>query len=270
MIIHANCKINIGLDILRKRDDGYHELSTAMFPVKGLYDIVEVTANDEGPTRFINKGLKVDCPDEQNICLKAYRLMHKQFGIGPVTITLDKRTPFGAGLGGGSSDGTAVVMALNEIFSLGLSNQRLAELAAQLGSDTPFFVGNTPQLCEGRGEILTPINIDLDGLWIVIIKPDIHISTREAYAGVKPSVPATPLTERLARPIDEWQATIKNDFEPSIFASHPLLATLKQQLLDAGAIYAAMSGSGSAMFGLFEQQEAAEALAGQTPYIFKL
>lgn len=270
MVIHANCKINIGIDVLRRRDDGYHTLSTVMYPVKGLYDVVEVVKIAEGKTRFINKGLKVDCPDKHNICLKAYHLMSQEYGIGEVEITLDKRTPFGAGLGGGSSDGTAVIMSLNELFALNLSQQELSDLAARLGSDTPFFVSNTPQLCEGRGEILSPIDIDLAGLWLVIIKPDINISTREAYAGITPSVPATPLAERLARPIDEWQATIKNDFEPSIFASHPELADIKQRLIDAGAVYAAMSGSGSAIFGLFKDKTAAQSLAHITPYIFQL
>lgn len=270
MIINANCKINIGIDILRRRTDGYHDIATIMYPVKGLYDIVEVERNNTDGPQFICRGIEVDCANEDNICLKAYHLMRERFGIGGATITLDKRVPFGAGLGGGSSDGTAVIIALNTVFELNLSTEELIALAAELGSDTPFFVRNTAQLCEGRGEILTPIELDLEGLWIAIIKPNASISTREAYSGVTPHIPAKPLIERIATPINLWQKDIKNDFENSIFSSHPELADIKQQLINSGAIYAAMSGSGSAIFGLFEQKEDAEKMRALTPYIFKI
>lgn len=270
MILEACCKINIGLDVLRRRPDGYHDLETIMVPVRGLYDIVEVERNDNDTTHFTGKGIVIDCADEDNICLKAYRLMREKFGIGGVNITLDKRVPFGAGLGGGSSDGTAVIMALNDIFSLNLSEQQLIDLAAELGSDTPFFVRCSPQLCEGRGEIMRPIDIDLEGLWIAIVKPDVSISTREAYAGIRPEIPTTPLSQRITAPRRHWQECIKNDFERSIFAAHPDLATIKESLIAAGAVYAAMSGSGSAIFGLFESEASAEAMRSITPYIFKL
>ncbi len=272
MIINANCKINIGLDILRRRTDGYHEISTIMYPVRGLYDIIEVEKSDSDAdaVQFMQRGMQVDCSDKDNICLKAYHLMRERYGIGGATITLDKRVPFGAGLGGGSSDGTAVLLALNEVFGLHLSIEELTALAAELGSDTPFFVRNTAQLCEGRGEILTPIELDLEGLWIAIIKPDVSISTREAYAGVTPAMPSTPLLERIKAPIGEWQQRIKNDFEQSTFPSHPSLAATKQQLIDAGAVYAAMSGSGSAIFGLFEREEDAQKMLTATPYIYKV
>ena len=156
MILKANCKINIGLDVLRRREDGYHDLSTVMIPVKGLYDDVEVVPCDE-PSSFHVKGIEIDCDPEQNICMKALRLMQQRYGIGQAKITLTKRVPFGAGLGGGSADGTMVILALNEIFSLGLDEATLIDLASELGSDTAFFVRNTPQLCEGRGEQMTPI-----------------------------------------------------------------------------------------------------------------
>lgn len=270
MIINANCKINIGIDILSRRTDGYHNIATIMYPVKGLHDIIEVEKNNIDDIKFISRGLQIDCNDKDNICLKAYYLMRERYGIGGATITLDKRIPFGAGLGGGSADGTAVILALNSIFSLNLTIRELIDLAAKLGSDTPFFVSNTPQLCEGRGEILSPIELDLSDLWIVIVKPDVNISTREAYAGVTPATPATPLIERIKAPIGEWQQTIKNDFEYSIFPSHPSLAAIKQQLMAAGAVYAAMSGSGSALFGLFEQEESAKKMLSVTPYIYKM
>jgi 4-diphosphocytidyl-2-C-methyl-D-erythritol kinase len=187
-----------------------------------------------------------------------------------VRITLDKRVPFGAGLGGGSADATAVIMAMNQLFALSLDEPTLISLAAELGSDTAFFVRNTPQLCEGRGEQMTPADVDLKGLWMVLVKPDEGVSTREAYAGVKPGVPERTLSERLQEPVECWQGSVKNDFEPSVFASHPALAAVKQHLLDSGAIYASMSGSGSALFGLFESEEAAEKMRAKTNYIFKI
>ena len=266
MKLKANCKINIGLDVLRRREDGYHDLSTVMVPIMGLHDVVEVTPIDGAENEFHSLGLVVDCPAEQNLCIKAAHLMQQRYGVDAVSITLDKRVPFGAGLGGGSSDATAVIMAMNEIFSLSLDEATLVALAAELGSDTAFFVRNTPQLCEGRGEIMTPIELDLTGLWIVLIKPDEGVSTREAYAGVKPHVPSLSLTERLKEPIVQWQGSVKNDFEPSVFAAHPV----KQQLIDAGAVYASMSGSGSTVFGLFERESQTEQFKTVTDYIYKL
>ena len=159
---------------------------------------------------------------------------------------------------------------MNDIFSLSLDEPTLIALAAELGSDTAFFVRNSPQLCEGRGEIMTPINLNLKGLWLVLVKPDEGVSTREAYAGVKPAVPARSLVERLADPITQWQGSVKNDFEPSVFAAHPVIADVKQQLLDAGAVYASMSGSGSTAFGLFDSKEKAERLRPLTEYIYEL
>lgn len=269
MILKANCKINIGLDVLRRREDGYHDLSTVMVPVVELHDDVEVVpCQSESSFRVV--GLEVDCDPEQNICMKALRLMQSRYPIGEVAITLTKRIPFGAGLGGGSADGTAVIVALNDIFSLGLDEATLISLAAELGSDTAFFVRNTPQLCEGRGEIMTPIELNLAGYTLVLIKPDEGVSTREAYAGVRPTLPARSLTERLAEPIEMWQGSVKNDFEESVFASHPRLREIKQELLDGGATYAAMSGSGSTIYGIFADREKALSMANLTPYIFTL
>lgn len=270
MKIKANCKINLGLDVLRRRDDGYHDLSTIMLPVVGLYDVVDVERREDNKIAFRGIGLTVDCADEDNICVKAAKLMQERYGIAGVDITLNKRVPFGAGLGGGSADGTAVIMAINNIFSLDLTEEELIARAAELGSDTAFFVRNTPQLCEGRGEQMTAIDVNLDGMWMVIIKPNESVSTREAYAGVKPATPELPLTQRIKRPIAEWQGLIKNDFESSVFAAHPAIASAKQQLLQAGAIYASMSGSGSALFGLFDNETSAEQMRHLTDYIFKI
>ena len=257
MICRANCKINLGLDILRRREDGFHDLETVMIPVSELYDVVEIE-RVEGDSIFEQKGLVVDCDAEQNLCMKALRLMQRLYGIGEVKISLDKRVPFGAGLGGGSSDATSVILALNELYNLGLSEERLVEIAAMIGSDTAFFVRNTPQLCTGRGEQMVPVELPLQGKYLVVAKPNEGVSTKEAYSGVKPAVPQVRLVDALQRPIEEWQGVVKNDFEPHIFEAHPAIAELKKTMLDAGAIYASMSGSGSAVFGIFDEAVALE------------
>ena len=252
MELRANCKINLGLDVLRRRADGFHELSTVMLPVKGLYDVVTVERAVQ--MCFDQRGIEVDCPMEKNLCVKAARLMQQRYGVGNVAITLDKRVPFGAGLGGGSSDATAVIVAINELFALNLSEDELIDAAAALGSDTAFFVRNTPQICTGRGEVMTPIALPLEGLWLVVVKPEEGVSTAEAYGGVKPAVPTVSLEQSLQLPVEQWQGRVKNDFEPHIFEAHPTIASLKQMLLSSGAVYASMSGSGSALFGLFKKR----------------
>lgn len=268
MIRNANCKINLGLDVLRRREDGYHELATVMYPVAGLYDRVEVLPAPE--TSFRAEGLAVDCSSEENLCMKAVRLMQRRYGVGPVAVRLEKRIPFGAGLGGGSSDATAVLLALDELFALALPEEELIDCAAALGSDTAFFVRNTPQLCSGRGEVMQPLALDLRGLWIVLVKPGCGVSTREAYAGVRPFRPARPLAERIAEPLACWQESLKNDFEPHIFAAHPEIAAAKAALLGRGALFASMSGSGSAVFGLFGDEKKARDCAVLTPFVFPL
>lgn len=268
MILRANCKINLGLDILRRREDGYHEVETVMIPVRGLFDEVEVTRREAPGVGFRAGGLAVDCDPEDNLCVKAFRLMQERYGVGGVEIRLDKRVPFGAGLGGGSSDATAVVLALDELFALRLSEEELIACAAALGSDTAFFVRNVPQFCTGRGEIMSPVALDLRGLWLAVVKPAEGVSTREAYAGVTPRVPAVPLLERLRRPVNEWQGLVTNDFEPTVFAVRPAIRAAKETLLAAGALYASMSGSGSAVFGLFDDPQ--KAAAAGTPYVYPM
>lgn len=251
MILQANCKINLGLDVLRRREDGYHELETVMYPVRGLFDEVEVTRTERG-FALRSEGLAVDCDPGENICMKACRLMQRHYGIDGAEVRLVKRVPFGAGLGGGSSNGTAVLLALDELFGLRLSEEELIALAAELGSDTAFFVRNTPQLCTGRGEVMRPFAVDLAGLTLLVVKPAEGVSTREAYAGIRPRVPEVSLAERLRLPVAEWQGRVTNDFEQTVFALHPAIRAVKERLLTAGALYASMSGSGSAVFGLFE------------------
>lgn len=273
MTINANCKINIGLDVLERRADGFHELSTVMFPIKGLYDVLEIEPLESPKVEFRSKGMVVDCDPKNNLCVKAYNLMRRLYpSVGGVRITLDKRVPFGAGLGGGSSDATAVLLAINKIFELSLTDERLIELAAMLGSDTPFFVRNTPQLCTGRGEKMQPVEVDLSGKYIALIKSEVSVSTREAYSGVMPAYPTVPLAELISLPLSLWQGKIKNDFEPHIFEAYPLLGQIKADLLASGALYAAMSGSGSTIFGIFDDMHKtkSEQLKSYSPYIFEL
>ncbi len=270
MILQANCKINLGLDVLRRRADGFHDLETVMFPVVGLFDEVEVTRRAAPGAKFRCEGLAVDCTPDDNLCLRAFRLMHDRYGVDGVEIRLVKRVPFGAGLGGGSADATAVVLALDRLFALHLAEKELIACAAALGSDTAFFVRNVPQLCTGRGEVMTPCPVDLRGLTLVIIKPGESVSTREAYAGVTPRVPQVPLAERLRHPVAEWQGLVTNDFEPSVFAAHPAIRAVRDSLLAAGSLYASKSGSGSAVYGLFDDFEKAERLHKQTPWVFRL
>ena len=253
MRLKANCKINLGLHVLRKREDGYHDLETVMLPVDGLYDVVDVDAIDSG-VEFTGIGIEVDCPEDKNLCVRAARLMQSRYDIGGIAIRLDKRVPVGAGLGGGSSDATAVIVAINEIYNLGLDKPTLASLSAELGSDTPFFVYNRPMLCEGRGEIMSEVEVDLRGLWLVVVKPPFGVSTGEAYGGVKPRVPESGLKSLISKPMEQWQGSVVNDFEPHILLAHPTISTLKEALLRSGALYASMSGSGSALFALYDHE----------------
>ncbi|MFI3302480.1 MAG: 4-(cytidine 5'-diphospho)-2-C-methyl-D-erythritol kinase [Rikenellaceae bacterium] len=272
MTTQANCKINIGLDILSRCEDGFHDLSTVMYPIKGLYDEVRVTPLESYDIEFASEGIAIDCPSEDNLCVRAAKAMQLRFFTPGVRITLNKTIPFGAGLGGGSSDATAVITAMNKLFDLRLSPAELVTIAATLGSDTAFFVHNSPQLCCGRGEIMTPIKLDLSPYHIVLVKPEVGISTAQAYGGVTPAAPSTPLAELIARPIEEWQEHIKNDFEPHIFEAYPILERIKSELLECGALYASMSGSGSTIYGIFSEvkQLSGRKFGGYDPYIFKL
>jgi 4-diphosphocytidyl-2-C-methyl-D-erythritol kinase len=249
MKLFPNCKINIGLRIVRKREDGYHDLETIFYPVYGLHDELEVVPSEE--FAFVQDGLPVDCSPTDNLIHKTYVRMRERYPqIGNVTIKFKKNIPFGAGLGGGSSDAAHMAIALNDIFELGLTPQQLAQEVRPLGADCPFFIYNTPCYAEGIGDELSPIDLDLSGLRLIMIKPACGVSTKEAYSGIKPkgcSNLCQVTQDRL-----KLFAVAENDFEKTVFAVHPELAAIKKRLLDAGALYAAMSGSGSTIFGLFE------------------
>ena len=249
MKLSPNCKINIGLRVVRKREDGYHDLETIFYPVYGLHDELEVKIADE--FAFLQDGIEVDCLPTDNLIYKVYQRMQEHFPqIGNVRIRFKKNIPFGAGLGGGSSDAAHMAIALNELFQLGLTQEQLAEEVRPLGADCPFFIYNTPCYAEGIGDKLTPISLDMSGMRLVMIKPDCGVSTKEAYAGIKPKG-----SSELFKVVQNGSELFKvatNDFEDTVFVAHPEIAEIKQRLLDAGAVYAAMSGSGSTVFGLFE------------------
>jgi 4-diphosphocytidyl-2-C-methyl-D-erythritol kinase len=255
MILLSPAKVNIGLQITGKRSDGFHDLRSLMFPV-GLCDILEIRSLEgEIPgIRFTSTGKHVDGESGTNLCEQAYMLMSSKVPLPPVHIHLHKSIPVGAGLGGGSSNASATLLGLNRLTRTPLSDARLHELAARLGSDCPFFLHRTPMLMEGRGEILNPWPLDPGRLFLVILFPEVHISTAEAYSNVVPRKPEQKLEHWLARTPERWKEGIANDFETSIFRSHPGLGKLKEGLYGAGAIYASMSGSGSAFFALFKQR----------------
>ncbi len=254
MVIFPGCKINIGLDVLYRRPDGYHDLDTLMFPVAGLTDAVEVTPAPASALTVV--GLEVDCPPEKNLCMKALRLMQREFGAGDAHIALHKVVPSGAGLGGGSADAAAVIMACNEVFALGLTDGRMEGVAAELGSDIPFFIKGVPAMATGRGEVFSPVPAgvvgSLAGKFLLVVKPPVAVGTAEAYGGITPHMPAATLADRLSGGLLTWRDGVGNDFEKHIFALHPILGDIKERLYAMGAVYASMSGSGSALYGLFD------------------
>ena len=284
MITFPNAKINIGLNIVAKRTDGYHDIETLFFPVN-LQDALEVTLKKPLDSGVIKKRLEVgnllhlktesrypeiDSVDESsyelhllgdaiegnpadNLVVKAYKLLAEDFDIQPVVIHLYKHIPSGAGLGGGSSDAAQMIALLNKRFGLKMKNRCMERYAAQLGSDCAFFIRNKPAFATGRGEILTPVDLSLQNYFIVIVKPNIFVSTAEAYAGVTPAKPEVSLRDAIKRPVSEWKNLIVNDFEKSVFAKHPQLQQLKDKMYELGAEYASMSGSGSAIYGIFSK-----------------
>lgn len=260
MLLFPNAKINLGLDIVSRRPDGYHDIVTVMVPVPWR-DILEIVPAKGDVTTLTVTGRKVDCPPEKNLVMKAYRLMADTYQLPPVDIYLRKVIPDGAGLGGGSADAAFTLRALNDMFAPGATDGDLAAMAASLGADCPLFVYNRPMLATGTGTELSPIDIDLTGLTLVIVKPPVSVPTAQAYSRVTPAVPVEPIPEILQSPLTEWQGRLKNDFEPSVFPLHPMIAEIKARLLAMGASYASMSGSGSSVFGLFASDILADTVA---------
>lgn len=254
MITFPNAKINLGLNIIEKRPDGYHNLETIFYPIN-LQDALEVTRrenNDKEYTLHIS-GAPLEGEPEDNLVVKAYKLLKKDYpGLLPVDIHMYKHIPAGAGLGGGSSDAACMIKLLNDKFSLGLSTERMEEYAVKLGADCAFFIRNKPVFATGIGNLFEPVELSLKGYHIILIKPDIFVSTRDAFAEIKPVRPAVSLKEIVKQPIETWKSSMKNDFEDSVFKKFPEIAAIKDELYDLGAVYAAMSGSGSSVYGIFK------------------
>lgn len=251
MVLFPPAKINLGLRILRKRADGFHDLDTVFYPI-GLTDILEILPAQENELKLT--GIAPPGNPDDNLCSKAWKLLKADFPqLPPVYMHLHKNIPTGAGLGGGSADGAYALRGLNEKFNLGLSREQLIAYAMQLGSDCPFFIHDGPCVGGGRGEILTPLPFSLKDYHLVLVNPGIHVSTKEAFAGVIPNETIRPAADILSQPIESWQGELINDFESSTFPSHPEITRIKQQLLDSGAVYASMSGSGSSVYGIFKK-----------------
>ncbi|WP_026998840.1 4-(cytidine 5'-diphospho)-2-C-methyl-D-erythritol kinase [Eisenibacter elegans] len=255
MIDFPNIKINIGLDIIQRRADGYHDIASCFYPVawSDVLEIVPLELQEE--TRFEQSGLAIPPDGQQNLCLRAYQLVKQHFFLPPVAFHLHKKIPVGAGLGGGSADAAFALKMLNTMLELELSAADLIDFARKLGSDCAFFIPNSPQYCTQKGDVFEPIALpQLQGKHILLVYPNLHISTAQAYAGVQPQAPTINLQEALKAPLAAWKDIVKNDFEPGLFERYPLLSQLKTQLYDVGAVYASMSGSGSTIYGIFEGQ----------------
>ncbi|MCK4662199.1 MAG: 4-(cytidine 5'-diphospho)-2-C-methyl-D-erythritol kinase [Bacteroidales bacterium] len=257
MICFPNAKINIGLNILEKRDDGFHNIETVFYPI-GLCDILEFIPIDKKSKHkyyFENTGIYANIIPENDLVIKTYNLLVKEkYHLPAIKIHLHKVIPLGAGLGGGSSNASFMLKYLNEYFRLNISEQKLKSYASKLGSDCSFFIDNIPCFASGRGDILKQIELNLSGYYIVLIKPDFSIETTWAYSQVKPKVPDTSLLELIKSPVTEWSNLLINNFEKVIVNKHPEIAIIKEKLYKSGAVYASMSGSGSAVYGIFSKK----------------
>lgn len=255
MILFSHAKINIGLQIHKKRSDGFHELSSVMFPT-GLCDILEIKLRPKGKEEFqlSQSGRLIDSDPENNLVTLAWRALRKHSSLPPLSIHLHKQIPVGAGLGGGSSNASVALKALNHLASESLAPDQLEKLSAQLGSDCPYFLQEGPRMMEGRGEILRETKVNLKDFYLVLLFPGIHISTAEAYEGVTPRIPEDTLESMISKPLEKWKGLITNDFEASLEARIPLIGEIKAGLYEAGAVYASLSGSGSSLYGIFRKR----------------
>ena len=259
MITFPNAKVNLGLNIVERRPDGYHNIETVFYPIP-LTDVLEIVPAT-GETSLTCYGNSVDCPAEKNLVMRAYRLLQERYDLPPVEMYLYKHIPDGAGLGGGSSDAAHALVMLNKMFELDLTDAERAAMAVTLGADCAFFIYNRPMMATGIGDVLSPVEVDLKGKNLLLVKPPVGVDTRTAYSRVTPQVPEMALTDIISRPVASWDGLLINDFEPSVFTALPQLWLIKASLIDAGAQYAAMSGSGSTVFGIFDSDNLAEKAA---------
>lgn len=267
MLAFANAKINLGLNITEKRPDGYHNLETAFYPLK-IYDVIEILDAEE--TSCVVKGIDVPGDTADNICLKAFELLSQDFDLQPQQICLLKNIPVGAGLGGGSSDAAFLLKLLNEKFKLNLPVEVMQDYARKLGADCAFFIENKPVMAFGKGDEFESLALDLSQYFKVLVKPPVHVSTAAAYSGVKPSTPSSSLKDLIHLPLGRWRGQVKNDFEASVFSVYPEVEKIKQDLYDAGALFALMSGSGSSVYALFEQKTGLSFLEGENKVFYNV
>jgi 4-diphosphocytidyl-2-C-methyl-D-erythritol kinase len=251
MLVFPNAKINIGLNIVSKREDGFHNLESIFYPIQ-LHDILEFIETEK-KTSFTNTGLQIDSSNTVNLVIQAYNLLKNDYKLPNLKIHLHKLIPFGAGLGGGSSNAAFMLRALNDHFQLQLSKNRLEEYAQQLGSDCPFFINNNPVFVEGTGNIFSSTAVCLSNYYILLVNPNIHISTKLAFSEIVPKKPEQSIKDIIQQPIESWKGLMTNDFEKSIFKRFPKIEKIKNTLYESGAIYAQMSGSGSTIFGIFDK-----------------
>jgi 4-diphosphocytidyl-2-C-methyl-D-erythritol kinase len=268
MLSFPNAKINIGLSITEKRPDGFHNLESCFYPV-GWSDVLEIMPAQK--LSFKSTGIEIPGNPETNLCLKAYHLVNQDFNLPPVMIHLHKIVPIGAGLGGGSADCAFTIKTLDDLFELNMSVGTMENYARQLGSDCAFFIRNKPKSCFGKGDEFEDINVNLSDKFIVLVNPNIHISTAEAYSGVKPQKSHGDLKEILQKPVNQWVDVVKNDFENHLLPKYPAIANIKNSLYTHGAEYASMTGSGSTVFGIFNQEiDLKEVFAGYTVWQGKM
>ena len=253
MLLFPNSKINLGLNVLEKRSDGYHNIETLFYPV-GLCDALEIIIATDGKSEFFHSGITIDGIPEDNLCVKACKLIANDHKLPPLKVHLHKAIPIGAGLGGGSSDAAFTIKLLNQLFALGMPVTTMQEFARKLGSDCAFFIENKPVFATGIGDQFEPFKIDLSTYTILIVVPPIPVNTGNAYASVVPVKTPLSLKDHIHKPVSQWWDVVKNEFEESVFAQHPKIRQIKQQLYELGAVYASMSGSGSAVYGLFEKK----------------
>ena len=252
MLTFPNAKINIGLNITERREDGYHNIETVFYPID-LCDILEVVEGKNRDYSFHPYGISIDGNIENNLITKAFRLLKKDFNIPPIEVYFRKNIPFGAGLGGGSADASFMLKMLNEMFALQLSTAELENYASKLGADCPFFIQNKPMFAGGIGNVFQYVNISLKDYYLLLVKPNVYVSTKDAYSGVRPQKPTVSLLKTIENtPITEWKNVIKNDFEETVFPKYPIIEKTKNDLYLHGALYASMSGSGSSVYGIFE------------------
>ena len=250
MLFFPNAKINIGLHIVKKRKDGYHNLSTVFYPIS-LTDVIEFVPAKTSRTGWKNTGIKVSGKLQDNLIIKAYNLLKQDFPLPALHIHLHKIIPSGAGLGGGSSNAAFMIKALNTYFSLGLNEKQLLEYAQKIGSDCPFFILNQPVHASGTGNIFTPVKLNLAGLYILLVKPSDSVKTVDAYKNVIPTPEKIPLIQLIEKPIEQWKDWLTNDFEPYALSQYPDIKKIKRILYEKGALFAQMSGSGSSIYGIF-------------------